>query len=67
MSIKKGDIVGRKSYNKDIYFIIDKSIIYHCGRSLNRIGHKIFSINLINDEIVCTLLITKLDTIIKYK
>ena len=26
MSIKKGNIVGRKSYNKDIYFIIDKII-----------------------------------------
>lgn len=24
MSIKKGDIVGRKSYGKDIFFIIDK-------------------------------------------
>ena len=27
MSIKKGYIVGRKSYNKDIYFIVDKIII----------------------------------------
>ncbi|MBO4815608.1 MAG: hypothetical protein J5507_01375 [Clostridia bacterium] len=26
MKIKKGDIVGRKSYNKDIYFIVDKII-----------------------------------------
>lgn len=26
MIIKKGDIVGRKSYNKDIYFIVDKII-----------------------------------------
>ena len=26
MRIKKGDIVGRKSYNKDIYFIVDKII-----------------------------------------
>ena len=26
MNIKKGDIVGRKSYNKDIYFIVDKII-----------------------------------------
>ena len=24
MSIKKGDIVGRKSYGKDIFFIVDK-------------------------------------------
>ena len=26
MDIKKGDIVGRKSYNKDVYFIVDKII-----------------------------------------
>ncbi len=26
MRIKKGDIVGRKSYNKDIYFIVDRII-----------------------------------------
>lgn len=26
MCIKKGDIVGRKSYNKDVYFIVDKII-----------------------------------------
>ena len=32
MRIKKGDIVGRKSYNKDIYFVVDKII----KSSLNR-------------------------------
>lgn len=26
MSIKKGDVVGRKSYNKDIFFIVQKII-----------------------------------------
>lgn len=26
MNIKKGDIVGRKSYGKDIYFIVDRVI-----------------------------------------
>ena len=36
----------------DRYFIIDKKEIYHCGTSLNRIGTKTFSINILEDEIV---------------
>ena len=36
----------------DRYFILDKKIIYHCGTSLNHIGEKTFSINLLEDEIV---------------
>jgi hypothetical protein len=48
----------------DRYFIIDKSIIYHCGASINRIGYKTFSINLISDEEVCNLLISKVNKII---
>ena len=34
----------------DRYFIIDKKILYHCGTSLNRIGCRTFSINLISDN-----------------
>ena len=34
----------------DRYFIIDKKQVYHCGASINRIGYKTFSINLISDE-----------------
>lgn len=48
----------------DRYFIIDKSTIYHCGASINRIGYKTFSINLINDKEVCDSLIIKVDKII---
>ena len=47
----------------DRYFILDKSIIYHCGASINRIGYKTFSINLINDKDVRNLLICKLNNI----
>ena len=48
----------------DRYFILDKSIIYHCGTSINRIGYKTFSINLISDEEVYNSLINKVNAII---
>ena len=48
----------------DRYFILDKSIVYHCGTSINRIGYKTFSINLINDKEVCNSLISKVNKII---
>ena len=34
----------------DRYFILDNDTLYHCGTSINRIGYKTFSINLISDE-----------------
>ena len=43
----------------DRYFIIDRSVIYHSGTSINYIGSKIFSINLIQDKYVFDLLIKK--------
>lgn len=48
----------------DRYFIIDEREVYHCGTSINRIGYKTFSINLISDEEVCSLLINKVNKII---
>ena len=48
----------------DRYFIIDKTQVYHCGTSINRIGYKTFSINLISDEDVCNSLINKVNKII---
>ena len=48
----------------DRYFILDKSIVYHCGTSINRIGYKTFSINLINDKEVCNSVISKVNKII---
>lgn len=47
----------------DRYFILDNKTIYHCGASINRIGYKTFSINLINDEEVCNLLLNKIKRI----
>ena len=49
----------------DRYFIIDEDIIYHCGASINRIGYKTFSINLISDEKIKKLLIDEVNNIIK--
>ena len=48
----------------DRYFILDNSIVYHCGASINRIGYKTFSINLINDNYVSNSLIDKVNKII---
>ena len=48
----------------DRYFIIDEKYVYHCGTSINRIGYKTFSINLISDEEVCNSLINKVNKII---
>jgi len=48
----------------DRYFIIDDAIIYHCGTSINRIGHKTFCINLISDEDVYKSLLEKIDKIL---
>ena len=48
----------------DRYFIIDNIQVYHCGASINRIGYKTFSINLISDEEVCNSLISKVNKII---
>lgn len=49
----------------DRYFILDKDIIYHCGSSLNRIGYKTFSINLISDSLTKRELLEYLDYKIK--
>ena len=47
----------------DRYFILDSSIIYHCGASINRIGYKTFSITLMGDNEVKQLLINKVQDI----
>ena len=44
-------IIYNNNYH-DRYFIIDKSIIYHCGTSINYAGSKTFSINILEDKIV---------------
>ena len=47
----------------DRYFILDNEILYHCGASINRIGYKTFSINLIDDESIRNLLLDKIHNI----
>lgn len=44
----------------DRYFILDDSVVYHCGASINRIGYKTFSITKINDDEVKNALINKI-------
>ena len=48
----------------DRYFIIDKNILYHCGASINRIGYKTFSINLISDKETSLPFIEKINRIV---
>ena len=48
----------------DRYFILDDSIVYHCGTSINRISHRTFSINLLQDQEIIDLLINKVNSII---
>jgi len=45
----------------DRYFILDDSIVYHCGASLNFAGTKTFSINRLEDKEVIDLLINKVN------
>ena len=49
----------------DRYFIIDKKDLYDYGASINRIGYKTFSINIITDNIVKNNFIYEIDKIIK--
>ena len=44
----------------DRYFIIDRSIIYHSGTSINYMGGKTFSINILEDSIVKESLLNKI-------
>ncbi len=41
----------------DRYFILDDTLVYHCGTSINRIGYKTFSVNLISDIDVINVLV----------
>ena len=49
----------------DRYFILDNSTIYHCGSSINRIGYRTFSINLVSDNEICKLLIDRINSLDK--
>ena len=47
----------------DRFFILDDKDVYHCGTSINRIGYKTFSINLVGDSDICNLLIKKVNSL----
>ena len=44
-------------------FFLDDNIFYHCGASINRIGHKTFSINLISDNEIGNMLLNRINNI----
>lgn len=44
----------------DRYFILDKKEVYHCGTSINYAGSKVFSINVLEDNIVKKSLIREI-------
>ncbi len=52
--------VIRNNYFHDRYFIIDKKEVYHFGTSINYAGTKVFSINILEDEIVKEKLIKEI-------
>ena len=47
----------------DRYFIIDNKIFYHCGTSINKIGKRTFSINVLQDSCVCSTLMENINSI----
>ena len=57
-------IIYNNSFH-DRYFILDNSILYYCGASINYLGHKIFGINKIEDDIMKNKLIAYVLNIVK--
>jgi len=55
-------VVYNSSFH-DRYFILDGNTVYHCGASINRIGYKTFSINLISDSDFCDMLGSRINKI----
>lgn len=57
-------IIYNNSFH-DRYFILDNSILYHCGASINHLGCKIFSINKIDDNAIKNKIIVYVLNIVK--
>ena len=49
----------------DRYFIIDKNIIYHSGNSINHIGYRKSSIDILGDENIKEKILSDIDSIIQ--
>ena len=45
----------------DRYFIIDRNTIYHSGTSINYMGMRVFSINLLSDDIAKELILKRIN------
>ncbi len=56
-------VIYNNTYH-DRYFIIDNKKVYHCGASINRIGYKTFSINVLSDKDTIGAVIDKVNSII---
>lgn len=54
-------IIRDNNYH-DRYFILDRKEVYHCGTSINYAGSKVFSINILQDNIVKEKLIEKVSS-----
>lgn len=48
----------------DRYIILDNYLVYHCGSSINHIGNKTFSINVLQEKEIVQLLIDKIKLIL---
>ena len=46
----------------DRYIILDKEKVYHCGSSINHIGNKTFSINILQEKEIINVLLNKIKT-----
>lgn len=46
------------------YIILDKYLVYHCGSSINHIGNKTFSINILQEKEIVQILIDKIKLIL---
>lgn len=57
------DVIYNNTFH-DRYIIIDKSIVYHLGTSINNAGSKTFSINILTDKFVIDSLLDKITKII---
>ena len=55
-------IIYNDTYH-DRYFIIDQNKIYHCGTSVNHIGSKTFSINILDDKELTNKFLNKIKKI----
>lgn len=47
----------------DRYFLLDRKTVYHCGSSLNHVGSKTFSINILEDQLIKESLIANIKTL----